>query len=110
MAFKIFQPDLINMMIQVFDEDMKLLTTFNNPATTNKGIVRNKETDTKISDNIQNRYSSGVESLLYLVNNSQPKLSNAVREISLYMDEANMSHYRAIIRAIKYVSDIKDNC
>ena len=60
-------------MIQVFKEDVKLLMTLNTPATPHKGIVRNQETDTKISDDLQKRHSSGVGSLLYLVKHSRPK-------------------------------------
>ena len=44
------------------------------------------------------------------VKHSQPELSNAVRELSQCMYESNMSHYKALIRAIKYVVDTKDYC
>ena len=36
---------------------------------------------------------------------SQPELSKAVRELSKLMEEANMSHYKAIIHKIKYLID-----
>ena len=49
MTPKISQPDLIKNMIQVFDKDVKSLMTFNTPATPHKGILLNKETNTKIS-------------------------------------------------------------
>ena len=49
MTLKIYQPDLINKMTQVFNEDVKSLMTLNTPATPHKWIVRNQETDTKIS-------------------------------------------------------------
>ena len=108
MNFKISQPDLINNMIQVFKEDVKLLMTLNTPATPHKGIVRNQETDTKISDDLQKRHSSGVGSLLYLVKHSRPKWSNTVSELSKCMDKANMSHYKALLSSIKYAIDTKD--
>ena len=64
----------------------------------------------KISYDLQNIYKIGVGSLLYLVEHSQPKLSNAVHEISKCMDKANMRHYKAIMCAIKYVIDTKYYC
>ena len=50
---------------------------------------------------------SGVGLLLYLVRHSQPELSNVVRELFKCMDEAKMSHYKALLIAIKYVIDKK---
>ena len=49
MTLTIYQPDLITNMNQGFNEDMKLLMTFNTTSTPHKGIIRNQETDTKIS-------------------------------------------------------------
>ena len=66
---------------------MKSLITFNNTATPHKGILNNQETDTKISKNLQKRFTRGTGLLLYRVNHSQPDLSNAVHEISKYMDK-----------------------
>ena len=51
---------------------------------------------------------SGIGSLLYLVKHSRPGLSNAVCELSKCMDKANMIHYKALLRAIKYIIDTKD--
>ena len=110
MTLNISQPDLINKMTQGFKEDVKSLMNFNTPATPHKGVVRHQEKDTKISDDLQKRYRSGVGSLLYLVKHSRPELSTAVRELSKCMGEANMSHYKALLRAIKYVIDTKDYC
>ena len=107
-TLKISQPDLINNIIQGFDEDVKLLMTFNTPATTHKGIVRNQETDTKISYDLQKRYSSGVVSKLYLFKHSLTKLSNAVHELSKFMYKASISRNKTLIRTIKYVIDTKD--
>ena len=70
MILKISQPDLINKMIQVFNKDVKSIINSNTLARPYKNIVRNQETDTKISYDLQKRYSSGVGSLLYLVNHS----------------------------------------
>ena len=40
-------------MIQEFDKDMKSFMTLNTPATPYRGIARNQEIFTKISDNLQ---------------------------------------------------------
>ena len=82
--------------------------TFNIPAIKHKGVVRNQEIDTTIAYNQHKRYRSGIGSLLYLVGHSQIELSNTVRELSKYMGETNMSHYKAILRAIKYLVDRKE--
>ena len=57
--------------------------------------------------NIQERYRSGLLSLLYLVKHSRPELSNAVRDLSKYMYEANTSHHKAPQCTIKELIDTK---
>ena len=69
-TLNISQPDLINKMTQGFNVEAKSLMNLNTPATPHKGVVRNQETNTKISDDLQKRYRSGVESLIYLVTHS----------------------------------------
>ena len=109
-TLNIYQPYLMNNMTQGFNEGVKSLTTFNNPDTPHKGIIRNQETDTKISYNLQKRCRSGVGSLLYLVKHSCTELSNAVRELYKFMNKSKMSHYKALLRAINYIMDTKDYC
>ena len=41
-TLNIYQPDLITKTTQVFNEDVKSLTTFNTPDILHKGIVRNQ--------------------------------------------------------------------
>ena len=82
----------------------------NTPDTPYKGIVCNQEICTKKSYNSQKIYRSGIGSLLYLVKHSQPELSNVVRKISKCMDKQNMSHYKDLIRVIKYTMDKKYYC
>ena len=107
-TLKIYQLYLISRITQGFRKYVKSLMNFNTPATPHKGILRNQETDTKISYDLQKRYRSVVGSLLYLVKQSLPKLYNAVCELSKCMDKANMIHYKALLRAIKYIIDTKD--
>ena len=85
-TLNISQPDTINKMTQVFNGDLKSLMIFNTPATPNKRIVSNQQTDTKISYDIHKRYRSGISYLLYLVKHSQPELSNVVHEPSKLRD------------------------
>ena len=42
MTLNISQPDIINKTTQGFNEDMQSLMTFNTPATSHKGVVRNQ--------------------------------------------------------------------
>ena len=60
----IYQPHLITKMTQKFNKDIKSIITFNNPAISHKGIIHNQDKYTKILNNLQKRYSSGVGLLL----------------------------------------------
>ena len=91
-TLNIYQPHLINKTTQGFNKDMKSLMKINTQAKTHKGIVSNKEIDTKIEYDLQKRYRSGVGLLLYHVKHLQPKLSNVIRAISICTDESNMNH------------------
>ena len=84
--------------------------TLNTPATPQKGIVSNQETDTKIPYDIHKRYRSGILYLPYFVKHSQPEWSNAVHELYKCMDEENMSHCKDLLRAINYIIDTKYHC
>ena len=48
-TLKLSQPDPITNMTQEFNKYLKSLMTFNTPAKSHEGTVRNQETDTKIS-------------------------------------------------------------
>ena len=78
---------------------------FNTPATLHKGNIRNQGTEKNISYNLGKGYRIGVGSLLYLVKYSLQELSNGKYELYKYTKESNTSHYKALIRAIKYVID-----
>ena len=64
----------------------------------------------KKSYDLKKRYSSGVRLLLYLVKNSLTKFSKAVCEIYKFMDKANISHHKALLRATKYIIYTKYDC
>ena len=48
--------------------------------------------------------------LLYLVKHSRPDIANAVRELSKVANVATPSHWKAMIRLIKFVIDTEDYC
>ena len=104
---KASQTRQINKTTQGFNKDVESLMILNTPDTPYKGIVCNQEICTKKSYNSQKIYRSGIGLLLYLVKHSQPELSNVVRKISKCMDKQNMSHYKDLLRAIKYIMDKK---
>ena len=46
--------------------------------------------------------------LLYLVKHSLTEISNAVHEVSKCIEKVNMTHYKALLRAINYLIDTED--
>ena len=48
--------------------------------------------------------------IIYLAKHSRTKISNSVRELSKYLDKANMSHQKALLLEIKYLIYTKDYC
>ena len=55
------------------------------------------------SNNLHNRYCSGVRLLLYILKNTWPEISNALFKLSNFMYEANTMHYKALLFLIKYL-------
>jgi hypothetical protein len=72
--------------------------------------VKPTEETEKIDGNLQSKYHSGVGMLLYLIKYLRPDLANAVRELSKFMDGANLAAYKEILRVEKFVLDTKDYC
>jgi hypothetical protein len=54
---------------------------------------------------MQSRYRSGVGMLQYQTKRFRPDIVNAMRELSMYMDSANMDAYKEILRVTKFVLD-----
>ena len=105
MTLDIYETDIITKITQGFNKDVKSLMAFNKTSTKHNGVVRNQETDTKIAYDKQNVYISGVWSLLYLVKYSRPEIYITLCKYSKFMDKTNMSHCKALLRAIKYIID-----
>lgn len=103
----IVQPDLIKKLYKHFEVEVRDLSKFKTPGTPGEGVIRPGEDDTKISEELQATYRSGVGSLLYLMKHSRPDISNAVRELSKVMDGATPAHLKLMYRAIKYAYDTR---
>ena len=56
----------------------------------------------------QNKYQSGVGTLMYLVKHSRPDINNSVRELSKCMMRASQENMNILYRVMKYVLDTKD--
>jgi hypothetical protein len=49
-----------------------------------------------------------MDMLLYLIKYSRPDLANVFRELSKFMDGANLDAYKELLRVAKFVLDTKD--
>jgi hypothetical protein len=106
----ITQPKLIKHLEEAFQNELKGVTrVYDTPAGPKTIIMRPEKGEPLISASDQTKYRSGVGMLLYLVKHSRPEISNAVRELSKVADGATQAHWKALIRAIKYVIDTKEN-
>ena len=65
------------------------------------GFVGGKVDDiSKVYEQTQSMFRSGVGTLLYLTKHSRPDNANPVRELSKSMDGASMSHVTEMCRVI----------
>ena len=79
---------------------------FKTPSPSGFGVIFRPGEDSEdcLRNEEQMLYRSAVGSLLYLVNHSRPDLANSVREFSKVMDCAEQSHWKELLRMVKYVS------
>jgi hypothetical protein len=99
----IYQPKLINNLREQFGDAVQSVREYKTPAAPRSINVRPQKGDTLISPSDQTRFRSGVGMLLYLVKHSRLDIANAVRDLSKVADGANQAHWKALMRAIKYV-------
>jgi hypothetical protein len=103
------QPDIIKKMENDFGEELvQGLGEYKTPGTPGEGIVRPSAVDELICESDQKIFRSGIGSLLYLMKDSCPVISNAVRELSNVMDGATPAHLKSLYRTIKFVFDTKN--
>ena len=104
------QPDLLKKMEKNFGEEVAGLQSYKTPMPGGEMILRPLQDEELISNEMQKNFRLGVGMLLYLVKLTRPDICNPVRELSKVMDGANLSHYKMLLRVIKYVIDSKHKC
>jgi len=104
----IHQPKLIKNLKKSFGDLIKTERVFNTPGAPKTVIMRPLKDDPLLNEDDQKKFRSGVGMLLYLVKHSRPDIANAVRELSKVADGATQGHWKAMIRAIKYVFDTEN--
>ena len=72
------------------------------PSTPSFRLMRVKEGEGVLTQEEQTLLRCGVGILLYLVKQTRPDLANATRELSKAMDVANYTHWRELLRVVKY--------
>ena len=102
-----YQDDLINKIEKNFGELTKNMQEYAMPAGSGGHIKRPDENEPKINHEDKKKYRSGIGMLLYLVKFSRPDISNAVRELSKFMDGATPAHMKNMLRPIKFVIDTR---
>jgi hypothetical protein len=103
----IHQPKLIKHLEDTFGSLVKTNSCNLTPGAPKTVIMRPQPEDPKLNPEEQTKYRSGVGMLLYLVKHSRPDIANAVRELTKVLDGATTAHWKALLRAIKYVFDTK---
>jgi hypothetical protein len=106
----VMQPHLINNLKEKFEKEANNSSDRDTPGTPRFKIVRSLDETEKIDVNLQSKYRSGVEMLLYLIKYSRPDLANVVRELSKCIDGANLAVYKETLRVLKFGLDTKDYC
>ena len=102
------QPDMMKKLEEKFGEWTKDVRKARTPGPPNMKVNRPKEGEERLNDEDQRRYRSGVGALLYLVKYSRPDITNAVRELSKCMSDANREAEKMLKRVLKFVLDTKN--
>lgn len=105
------QPHLLRKIDREFNEELAAVRSYATPAGTGESIIRIKDDEKDmigLESKKQTRYRSGVGMLLYLVKFSRPDIANSVRELTKAMDKATESHYKSLLRVLKYVMSTQD--
>ena len=98
------QPHLNEKLKKNFGTHVVKFQCNQSPGSPRNIIQRIKEDDPeKLKPEVQTLYQIGVGSLLYILNHSQPELSNAIRELSKPMGGANNSALNKKYEVIKWV-------
>ena len=98
----ITQPKLIGHLKEKFNDQVPKKTVAI-PAGPGFTVIRPQEGDPLIESQKQSMYRTGVGMLLYLIKLSRPEISNSVRELTKVLDGATETHYKAMLRVIKFI-------
>ena len=105
-----YQQDLINKIRKHFKDDVREMRKYDTPAGNLEYVIRPSDDTNSISSIMQTKYRSGIGMMLFLVKYSRPDIANCIRELSKANGVANESHYKSLMRAIKYVLDSEKYC
>jgi Reverse transcriptase (RNA-dependent DNA polymerase) len=90
----IFQPKLFKNLEDSFSQYINTNRKFQTPGALKTGAMLLGKGDNVLSPKYQNKYRSGVGMLLYLVKQSRPEISNAVRELTKVLYGATNAHWK----------------
>jgi hypothetical protein len=100
-TMKLTQPVLVQSLVDEFELPSREATV---PATSGD-VLADDEEDELLSPVEQTKYRSGVGKLLHLAKWSRVDILNRVRELSKYMTKPRESHFKAMLRVMKYVAN-----
>ena len=104
----IIQKEILRKIKKYFEVDVENMKCIETPMEPGSNIVPPKDCEEVLDILNQNKYQSGVGTLMYLVKNSRPDINNSVRELSKCMMRASQENMNILYRVMKYVLDTKD--
>ena len=99
------QAYIIDRLINNFGVEIQDLKVYKTPAATMAKVNKIQEHEAKLDNGQQDKYRTGVGTLLYLVKYSRPDIANITRELSKNMQGASEGNYKMLLRVIKYITD-----
>ena len=104
----IIQKEILRKIKKYFEVDVENMKCIETPMEPGSNIVPPKDCEEVLDILNQNKYQSGVGTLMYLVKNSRPDINNSVRELNKCMMRASQENMNILYRVMKYVLDTKD--
>ena len=103
------QKEPIMPMEKAFELDLgKGDRKYETPGAPGVGITKLAEGETKLGQETQTKYRSGVGIILFLVKYSRPDIANSVRNLRKVNDGAGERHYIELIGCLKYVFGMRE--
>ena len=104
----IHQDSIIKTIKTYFGSEVNKMREYQTPGEPNSHVKSPVDQEKCLSKTQQNKYQSGVGSLMYLCKHSRPDLTKNVRDLSRCMKMADSENYKSLLRTIKYVLDTSD--